>query len=344
MPYRRVGRQRAGPARRSRSGCGTTSATTCRWSASRPSCDGPSTGASRTSTSRTTTARPTAAPSATSARSSPATSPLPRRADHLSKAGYDMWPGPYGQGGGSRKYVIASCEQSLGAWVSTTSTSSTATASTRPLRSRRRWARWTALVRQGKALYAGISSYSGARTREAVEILRELGTPLLIHQPSYSMLNRWIEDRWPARRARGDTGVGCIAFSPLAQGMLTNKYLTGIPADSRAAQGKSLDPALLSEDTLKHIRALTRDRQEARPVAWPRWRWPGCCVTRGSPRPSSAPPASRNSTTASPRWTTWSSRPRTCKPSTGMRSSPESTCGPDRRRSSREGIRDRGTA
>ena len=110
------------------------------------------------------------------------------------------------------------------------------------------------LVRQGKALYVGISSYSGPRTREAIDILKELGTPLLIHQPSYSMLNRWVEE--DLLDVLGETGVGCIAFSPLAQGMLTSKYLKGIPEGSRASQGKSLSPELLTEDSLKHVRAL----------------------------------------------------------------------------------------
>ena len=111
-------------------------------------------------------------------------------------------------------------------------------------------------VRQGKALYVGISSYSGPRTRDAIAILRELGTPLLIHQPSYSMLNRWVEE--DLLDVLGEEGVGCIAFSPLAQGMLTDKYLKGVPAGSRASQGKSLSPKLLSDQNLKHIRALNR--------------------------------------------------------------------------------------
>ncbi len=173
-----------------------------------------------------------------------------------SKAGYDMWPGPYGQGGGSRKYLIASCDQSLQRmgldyvdifyshrFDETTPLEETMGA-------------LDSLVRQGKALYAGISSYSAERTREAVEILQAMGTPLLIHQPSYSMLNRWIEE--DLLDAVGDAGLGCIAFSPLAQGMLTNKYLNGIPEGSRAAQGTSLDPSLLSEAALKHVRELDR--------------------------------------------------------------------------------------
>ena len=179
-----------------------------------------------------------------------------------SKAGWDMWPGPYGQGGGSRKYVIASAEQSLKRmgldyvdifyshrFDETTPLEETMGA-------------LDSLVRQGKALYIGISSYSASRTREAVGILRSMGTPLLIHQPSYSMLNRWVEEPTDGGSSLldvlGAEGVGCIAFSPLAQGMLTNKYLKGIPANSRAAQDKSLDKGLLSDDNLKHIRALDR--------------------------------------------------------------------------------------
>ena len=171
-----------------------------------------------------------------------------------SKAGYDMWPGPYGQGGGSRKYVIASCEQSLKRmgldyvdifyshrFDETTPLEETMGA-------------LDSLVLSGKALYVGISSYSGERTREAAAILREMGTPLLIHQPSYSMLNRWIEE--DLLDAADEVGAGVIAFSPLAQGMLTNKYLSGIPEGSRAAQGKSLDPELLTEESLRHVRAL----------------------------------------------------------------------------------------
>ena len=171
-----------------------------------------------------------------------------------SKAGYDMWPGPYGQGGGSRKYVIASCEQSLKRmgldyvdifyshrFDETTPLEETMGA-------------LDSLVLSGKALYVGISSYSGERTREAAAILREMGTPLLIHQPSYSMLNRWIEE--DLLDAADEVGAGVIAFSPLAQGMLTNKYLSGIPEGSRAAQGKSLGPELLTEDSLHHVRAL----------------------------------------------------------------------------------------
>ena len=170
------------------------------------------------------------------------------------KAGYDMWPGPYGQGGGSRKYVLASLDQSLARmgldhvdifyshrFDPTTPLEETMGA-------------LDTAVRSGRALYAGISSYSPADTRRAAAILADLGTPLLIHQPSYSMLNRWIETS--LLDVLADVGAGCIAFSPLAQGMLTDKYLQGIPAGSRASQSKSLDPSLLSEAALAHVRAL----------------------------------------------------------------------------------------
>ena len=170
------------------------------------------------------------------------------------KAGYDMWPGPYGQGGGSRKYLLASLDQSLARmgvdyvdiFYSHRFDPDTPLEET--------MGALDAAVRAGKALYAGISSYSGQRTREAVAILRELGTPLLIHQPSYSMLNRWIEE--DLLDVLGETGVGCIAFSPLAQGMLTSKYLNGIPEGSRAARDSSLSPDLLNDQTLAHVRAL----------------------------------------------------------------------------------------
>jgi L-glyceraldehyde 3-phosphate reductase len=170
------------------------------------------------------------------------------------KAGYDMWPGPYGQGGGSRKYLLASLDQSLARmgvdYVDIFY--SHRFDETTPLEET--MAALDTAVRQGKALYAGISSYSSQRTLEAIEILAEMGTPMLIHQPSYSMLNRWIEE--DLLGTLGDEGVGCIAFSPLAQGMLTSKYLDGIPDASRAAQGKSLSPDLLTDESLRHVRAL----------------------------------------------------------------------------------------
>ena len=170
------------------------------------------------------------------------------------KAGYDMWPGPYGQGGSSRKYLLASLDQSLSRmgldyvdiFYSHRYDPSTPLEETMGALDQ--------AVRSGRALYAGISSYSPERTREAVEILRALGTPLLIHQPSYSMLNRWIEHG--LLDVLGETGVGCIAFSPLAQGVLTNKYLDGIPAGSRASRESSLSAGMLDAHTLEHVRAL----------------------------------------------------------------------------------------
>ncbi len=170
-----------------------------------------------------------------------------------SKAGWDMWPGPYGDLG-SRKYLTASLDQSLQRlgldYVDIfyhhrpdpeTPLEETMSA-------------LDAAVRAGKALYVGVSSYSPEATAKAAAILRDLGTPLLIHQPSYSMFNRWIESG--LLEVLDEEGVGCIAFTALAQGLLTNRYLDGIPQDSRAAQGKSLDPELINEENLARIRAL----------------------------------------------------------------------------------------
>jgi len=169
------------------------------------------------------------------------------------KAGYDMWPGPYGEWG-SRKYLLASLDQSLqrmGVEYVDIFYSHRFDPDT-PLEET--MGALDTAVRSGKALYAGISSYSPERTSEAAAILRSLGTPLLIHQPSYSMLNRWIEggllDVLEAE------GAGCIAFSPLAQGLLTTKYLDGVPAGSRASRNGSLSQEQLSEKTLAHVRAL----------------------------------------------------------------------------------------
>jgi L-glyceraldehyde 3-phosphate reductase len=171
------------------------------------------------------------------------------------KAGYDMWPGPYGQGGGSRKYVLSSLDQSLsrmGLEYVDIFYSHRYDAET-PLEETMR--ALDRAVRAGKALYVGISSYSAQRTREAARIARDLGTPLLIHQPSYSMLNRWIEK--DLLDELEEQGIGCIAFSPLAQGLLTDRYLDGVPADSRAARGDSTIPAdHLSDATLGHVRRL----------------------------------------------------------------------------------------
>jgi len=169
------------------------------------------------------------------------------------KAGYDMWPGPYGEWG-SRKYLLSSLDQSLARmgleyvdiFYSHRFDPETPLEETMG-------ALHTA-VQHGKALYAGVSSYSAEKTREAAGILNDLGTPLLIHQPSYSMLNRWIEPE--LLDALEDMGAGCITFSPLAQGMLTDKYLNGIPEGSRATQHSSLSPDLLTDEAMGKIRAL----------------------------------------------------------------------------------------
>lgn len=170
------------------------------------------------------------------------------------KAGYLMWPGPYGEWG-SRKYLLSSLDQSLkrmgldyvDIFYSHRFDPDTPLEETMGALDQ--------AVRFGKALYAGISSYNSQRTREAVAILKQLGTPCLIHQPSYSMINRWVEEDG-LLDTLDDLGIGSIVFSPLAQGMLTNKYLKGIPEGSRAAQGKSLRTEFLSDDNLERIRTL----------------------------------------------------------------------------------------
>ncbi len=172
-----------------------------------------------------------------------------------SKAGWDMWPGPYGDVGGSRKYLIASCDQSLkrmgldyvDIFYHHRPDPDTPLEETMGALDH--------IVRSGRALYVGISSYSPALTAQAAAILSDLGTPLLIHQPSYSMLNRWIETEG-LLAVLDEIGAGCITFSPLAQGMLTDRYLNGIPDGSRASQPKSLGGHLLNEKALAHIRAL----------------------------------------------------------------------------------------
>ncbi|KUF09351.1 L-glyceraldehyde 3-phosphate reductase [Pseudoponticoccus marisrubri] len=171
-----------------------------------------------------------------------------------SKAGYGMWPGPYGEWG-SRKYLIASCDQSLrrmgldyvDIFYSHRFDPDTPLEETMMALDH--------IVRSGRALYVGISSYNAQRTREAAEILRQLGTPCLIHQPSYSMLNRWVEEDG-LLDALDDLGIGSIAFSPLAQGMLTTKYLGGVPEGSRLTQGKSLRESFVTDEVLERIRAL----------------------------------------------------------------------------------------
>ena len=170
------------------------------------------------------------------------------------KAGYGMWPGPYGEWGG-RKYMLSSLDQSLkrlgldyvDIFYSHRFDPDTPLEET--------MGALDSAVRQGKALYVGVSSYNSKRTKEAAAILRRLGTPCVIHQPSYSMINRWIEeDR--LLDALDAEGIGCIAFTPLAQGLLTNKYLNGIPQDSRAAAGKSLDAGMLSKANIDRVRQL----------------------------------------------------------------------------------------
>jgi L-glyceraldehyde 3-phosphate reductase len=175
-----------------------------------------------------------------------------------SKAGYDMWPGPYGEWG-SRKYLLASLDQSLARmgldyvdiFYSHRFDPETPLEET--------MGALDTAVRSGRALYAGISSYSAQKTREAAAILGDLGTPLLIHQPSYSLLNRWIEP--DLVDALGELGVGCIVFSPLAQGMLTDRYLDGIPDDSRAAENSSLSADMLTDEAMERIRSLNEIAQ-----------------------------------------------------------------------------------
>ena len=171
------------------------------------------------------------------------------------KAGWDMWPGPYGQGGGSRKYLLASLDQSLARmsldyvdiFYSHRLDGSTPLEET--------MGALDAAVRAGKALYVGISSYDAERTREAAAILADLGTPLLIHQPSYSMVNRWIETEG-LLDAAAELGIGVIGFTALSQGLLTDRYLDGIPEGSRAAQDKTFDTGWLTDEMVTRLRAL----------------------------------------------------------------------------------------
>ncbi|GAB95880.1 L-glyceraldehyde 3-phosphate reductase [Kineosphaera limosa] len=177
------------------------------------------------------------------------------------KAGWDMWPGPYGQGGGSRKYVLASLDQSLrrlrldyvDIFYSHRFDPDTPVEETMRALDQ--------AVRSGKALYAGISSYSATKTAEAAGIARDLGTPLLIHQPSYSMLNRWIEEQRLLDTLE-EQGMGCIAFTALAQGVLTDRYLNGVPEGSRASRAGSLERDQLNDETLARVRGLNQIAQE----------------------------------------------------------------------------------
>ncbi len=194
-----------------------------------------------------------------------------------SKAGWDMWPGPYGNFG-SRKYIVASCDASLkrmgldyvDIFYHHRPDPKTPLEETMGALDH--------LVRSGKALYVGISSYSPELTREAHAILKCMGTPMLIHQPSYSMVNRWVEDGLLSTLA--ELGMGCIAFSPLAQGLLTNKYLTGVPEASRAAKNGSFSADLVTQENLDRIKALGDIAKRAASPS-PRWRSPGCCGIRG---------------------------------------------------------------
>ncbi len=188
------------------------------------------------------------------------------------KAGWDMWPGPYGDVGGSRKYLIASCDQSLkrmGLDYVDIFYSHRVDPET-PLEET--MGALATLHRQGKALYVGISSYSPRLTRQAAAILKAEGVPLLIHQPAYSMLNRWIEDE--LLDTLEELGVGCIAFSPLAQGLLTRKYLNGIPDDARASRPGSFNPALVTAqnlDRIRHLNAIAERRGQTlaqMAIAW----------------------------------------------------------------------------
>ncbi len=247
------------------------------------------------------------------------------------KAGWDMWPGPYGDRG-SRKYLLASLDQSLGRmgldyvdiFYSHRFDPETPLEET--------MGALDAAVRQGKALYVGISSYSAAKTAEADAILRELGTPLLIHQPSYSMLNRWIEDG--LLDTLGELGIGCIVFSPLAQGMLTDKYLEGIP---RGLAGDRAQHALARPD---HRRddgedpSVERDRRPAGVRPSRRWRSRGRCAILGSRRHSSARAASTSSRRTSPRSTASTSRRTSSRRSTATRRRAGSTSGRRRAASS----------
>ena len=247
------------------------------------------------------------------------------------KAGYDMWPGPYGDRG-SRKYLLASLDQSLGRmgleyvdiFYSHRADPETPLEET--------MGALATAVTSGRALYAGISSYSAERTREAAAILRELGVPLLIHQPSYSMLNRWVEAE--LLDTLEEEGIGCIAFSPLAQGLLTTKYLNGVPDDSRASRNDSLSRDQITEQNLAHVRALNEiARGAARP--WPRWPSAGSCATTASPRRWSGRAASRSSRRTSPPRARHRSPRRNWPRSTGTRWTPGSTSGPRRARAER---------
>src|SRR5271163_3446701 len=240
-----------------------------------------------------------------------------------SKAGWDMWPGPYGIGG-SRKYLLASLDESLQRMGLEHVDIFYSHRPSLDVPLEETMGALVQAVRQGKALYVGISSYAPERTREAVRILRSEGVPLLIHQPSYSLLNRWIETELLGTLE--ELGVGCIAFSPLAQGLLTGKYLNGVPENSRAKAGGSFPQSFLNEQNLQQVRALNEmARERGQTLAQMAIAWSS--ATNGSPPRSSGPAMSSNSTTRSMRLRTSSSRTRSWAPSTAMRKRPESNSG-----------------
>ena len=253
------------------------------------------------------------------------------------KAGYDMWPGPYGEWG-SRKYLLGSLEQSLkrmrldyvDIFYSHRFDPDTPLEET--------MGALDAAVRQGKARYVGISSYGPRRTEEAAQILRELGTPLLIHQPSYSMLNRWIEEELLDVLDR--EGVGAIVFSPLAQGLLTDRYLDGVPEDSRVRRGNYFsEESMLSDENLERVRALNEIARAARAVAGPDGDRLGAARPARHLRAARRVAASRQleqNVAALERAGLRPGRARGDRPAT--RSTAASTSGPPRARSSRERI------
>ena len=255
-------------------------------------------------------------------------SDLGRYRDELvisTKAGYWMWDGPYGEWG-SRKYLTASLDQSLrrmGVDYVDIFYSHRFDPST-PLEET--MGALDSAVRAGKALYAGISSYGPDKTREAAAILRDLGTPCLIHQPSYSMLNRWVEDG--LLDVLGDEGIGCIVFSPLAQGLLSDKYLNGVPESSRAVTGDSFDQKMLAEDNLARVRGLERDRPRAGSNSGPDGGGLGAAGPASHFSPGRRPELVSDPGSAGRPGQPRTSRARNWRRSMGSRSMATSTCGP----------------
>ena len=244
-----------------------------------------------------------------------------------------MWPGPYGIGG-SRKYLLASLDQSLKRMGLDYVDIFYSHRVDPTLRSRRRWARLSIAHRQGKALYVGISSYSPELTRRAHDISRAEGVPLLIHQPSYSMVNRWIEHG--LLDTLGELGIGCIAFSPLAQGMLTSKYLGGVPDDARAARDGSFGERTVYGRKYAAHPLVERDCRKSADRRWRKWQSPGFCATS---RVTSALVGARTSISSRIRWSPSrnSTSPKTNWPgSTGWPQTLGSTSGKHPLRSARQ--------